>query len=215
MSKSLSTLQTIAKVAKIVCKVIFILCIVGGIGCAIGLLMLLVFGRVAFEALDFFGENAYLLGAVGCIVGVISCVGEAILAYYGERYFKHELEAGTPFTHDGAKEIFRLGIMSLIVSAAASVLSGMVYGVFLIFSPNMTEFDVSSSWSLGTGLVLLLLSVIFRYGAEIREHNFALQDELYRASRREAAPEEEPEQTATNEETQTNDTYDTQSFDVL
>lgn len=202
MSKSLSTLQTIAKVAKILCKIAFIFCIVGGIGCLLGLLTLLVFGADTFEAIDLLESNPFYTGVLGCIVGVIACIGEAIVAYYGERYFAHELQVGTPFTQDGAKEIFRLGIMSIIVSVAISVLTGIVYGIFMILDPAITDFDVSVSVSLTTGLVLLLLSVIFRYGAEIREHNFALQDELYRVSRKEEPTKEEFSQEAQTEDTQ-------------
>ena len=214
MSKSLSILQKIAKIAKIVCKVLFILCIVGGIGCLFGLLILLVLGRAAVDEIGLFasvmGENPYLAGAFGCIAGMITCIGEAILFRYGERYFTNELAAGTPFTQEGSKEIFRLGIASIIVSAAASTLSAMVYGIFLFFTPALTEIDISMSWSIGTGLTLLLLSVIFRYGAELREPPAAPQ-----------APEEVSTQEATREEpkfaTQTENVGDatTQSFDVL
>ena len=201
MSKSLSILQTIAKVARIVCKVIFILCLVGGIGCLLGLLVLLAFGRAALEGFDLLGETPFLTGTLGCITGAVACAGEAVVAYYGERYFAKELTAGTPFTKEGAKEIFRLGLIAIIVSFSCSVIVGIVSGIFLIFSSTVPEGELSMSVSLGTGLFLLLISVIFQYGAELREHNFALQDELYRASRRDTAREkEEPKQETTTED---------------
>ena len=200
MSKSLSILQTLAKVARIVCKVIFILCLVGGIGCLVSLLVILAFGTVALDSLGLSGEAPVLSGALGCIIGAVACAGEAIVAYYGERYFTKELAVGTPFTKEGAKEIFRLGLIAIIVSFASSVIVGIVSGILLVFSSAAPEWDFSMTVSLGTGLFLLLLSVIFQYGAELREHNFALQDELYRALRREDVTEEEIEQEATNGE---------------
>ena len=177
MSKSLSILQTIAKIAKIVCKVIFILCIVGGVGCLLGLLAFLILGRATVDGFDVLGGEPFLTGAMGCITGVIACAGEAVFAYFGERYFARELAAGTPFTHEGAKEIFRLGMISIIVSLAISVASGIVTAIFMLASPNMADWDLSMSMSIELGLALLLLSVVFRYGAEISEQAFAKQGE--------------------------------------
>ncbi len=192
MSKSLSILQTIAKVAKIVCKVVFILCIVGGVGSLIGLLALVVFGPSLVGGLghQFENEAALLSSISGCIAGAITCAGEVVLARMGERYFDRELEAGTPFTKDGAKEIFRLGIASLIVSVATSIASGIVFGIFWIFEPSLSAEELSSGISIGTGLVCLLLFVIFSYGAELRE-----QIPTEKAEEEEAASEESSTET--------------------
>ncbi len=217
MSKSLSILQTIAKVAKIVCKVIFILCIVGAVGSLVGLVVLSIFGPlfVGGGGHQFMDKAELMSGIFGCVTGLIVCAGEAIHAYHGERYFTHELEAGTPFTQEGAKEIFRLGILSLIVSAAASVLSGIVFGIFLIFYPEMSDIYMTMSWSLGTGLALLLLSVIFRYGAELRDQHSEPKTEWtppYEESKKEAPHQEEP---IKEEPTADGQQADMRSFDVL
>ena len=120
MSKNLSILQTIAKVGRIVCKVLFILCIVGAAGCLVGLLSLLIFGGASVWEADMFsmfgGANFVLLGSMGCLTGLIACVGEGVLFYLAERYFAYQLEVGTPFTEEGAKKLFRLGITIFIVS---------------------------------------------------------------------------------------------------
>lgn len=41
-------------------------------------------------------------------------------------YLKHELEAGTPFTVDGANELRKLGIISI----AISVISNIIISIF-------------------------------------------------------------------------------------
>ena len=201
MSKSLSILQTIAKVAKIVCKVIFILCVIGAVGCLVGLFALLLLGTATFAEGDFLSEltgvNTFFTGTFGCIVGIIVCAGEAILARLGERYFSHVLEAGTPFTQDGSKEIFRLGITTIIVSVAVSVISAIVMGIYMIFAPELYETDFSMSVSVGTGLFCLFLSVLFQHGAELGEKVASLQTEN-EALRSEQ--EERPEQSEQKEE---------------
>ena len=168
MSKTLSNILTVFKVARIIAKVVFILCIVGGVGCLVGLFCL-PFAEGAVEL--FFDEGLDLSSAYfGCIVGAITCAGEAVFAFLSERYFKTVLTAGTPFTFDGAKEIFRLGIASIIISVAIAALSGIVSFVILLFStPTLAESDVSASISLSTGLFFLFLSLIFKHGAELQK----------------------------------------------
>ena len=216
MSKSLKILQTVAKVARIVCKVLFILCIVGAAGCLIGLVATLAFGSL-FETS---GMVSFGTSVVGCAVGLLSCVGEAVLFRMGERYFERELAAGTPFTKDGAKDIFRLGIASLIVSLAVSVASGIVIGIAWIFSSSIVEPDITMSWSLGSGLALLLLSVIFDHGAELAELAYRPRTEWQASA--EEKPREETAQEAPTEGTpkaeasaEDGEGSTAQSFDVL
>ncbi len=211
MSKSLSILQTIAKVARIVCKVLFILCIIGGAGCLVGLVVSLILGPI-FEATGMF---ALRMSAMGCVVGLVTCVGEAILFYMGERYFEHELAAATPFTQEGAKELFRLGIASLIISLSVSVISATVFGILLIFSPALPEADISMSWSLGTGLTLLLLSVIFRYGAELREQNHEPKTEEGPVSEEPISEKPTPKEPSQEQPSEDTEQTPTQSFDIL
>ena len=218
MSKSLSILQTIAKVVRIVCKVVFILCIVGGVGCLVGLAALLIFGSAsalvtAFS--DWTTVNVVLTGCFGCLTGVFGCAGGAVLSRMGERYFEHELAAGTPFTKDGAKELFRLGIASLIVSLSVSVLTAIVCGIFMIFTPAVSDADVSMSWSLGTGLTLLLLSVIFRYGAELREQNHEPKTEEGPVSEAPISEKPTPKEPSQEQPSEDTEQTPTQSFDIL
>lgn len=170
MSKTLSNILTIFKVAKIIAKVVFILCIIGGAGCLLGLLTLPMAESVLSE--DILLEQGLSIASayLGCLVGVIACAGEAIFAFLAERYFKKVLSAGTPFTFDSAKESFRLGITSIIISVTTSILSGIAIGMMILFlSPSAEELDFSSSISISVGLFFLFLSLIFKHGAEIHK----------------------------------------------
>ena len=169
MSKTLSNILTVFKVARIVAKVIFILCIVGAAGSFIGLVTLPLTKLIPLES--FTDELPDLAPTyIACIVGVLACAGEAVMAFLAERYFKNVLSAGTPFTFDGAKEVFRLGIASMIISVAVSVGTGILTGLVALFSsPELAELDFDLSISLSTGLFFLFLSMLFKYGAELNE----------------------------------------------
>ncbi|MBE6685017.1 MAG: hypothetical protein E7592_05145 [Ruminococcaceae bacterium] len=168
MSKTLSTILTIFKVVKIVAKVIFILCIIGGAGCLVGLATLPLLDLAA--AAEFIAEEGIELGAayLACITGAVTCAGEAVFAFFAERYFGHVLESGTPFTFDGAKESFRLGVTSIIISVVVSVVVGLALAVAQLMSSGGAQIDVDMSVSLTTGLFFMFMSLIFKYGAEVK-----------------------------------------------
>ena len=140
MSKSLKTIQTLANLGKIFSQIIYICCIVGGIGCLVGIIALLgvnglVIGGKDITSLIVSKSNIAIETLVFyCIAGFIACVAECIVAKFANTYFKHELVAGTPFTMDGSKEILRLGILTI-------------------------------------GIMFIVASVIFKYGAELLEKN--------------------------------------------
>ena len=164
MSKTLSTILTIFKIARIVAQVIFIFCIIGAIGCLIGAIALptieplLPSELLAEEGISI--TDAY----PACLVGMFACAGEAIVAFFAKKYFANVLASGTPLTFTGAKECFRLGVTSLIVSLAVAIVSGITVGIFELFFQSTVTVDASIS--LSTGLFFLFLSLIFKHGAE-------------------------------------------------
>ena len=145
-------------------KVIFILGIIGGAGCLLSLVMLPFAGGI----MQMLGEGEEILPSTyyGAIVGAIACAGDAVVAYFAEKYFGHVLEAGTPFTLEGSKECFNFGLVSIITSLAVSVASGIALGICLLLSPEAQGFDAETSVSLTTGLLFLFISFVFKYGAE-------------------------------------------------
>jgi len=168
MSKSLSNILTVFKVARIVAKVVGILCIVGAGGCILGIAMLPLVGvAMVSPMLNEAGvELASVYGA--CIVGLITCAGEAVFALMAERYCGNVLTAQTPFTEEGAKESFRLGLVSIIISLAISLVSGIAVAVVALIASEANEANMGASVSLTTGLFFMFLSLVFRHGAELR-----------------------------------------------
>ena len=170
MSKTLSNILTVFKIVRILAKIVFVLCIVGVVCCSLAFLVLPMAESVVGEEL--FAETGVDFSVTYAVlaVAIVSCIGEAIFAFWAERYCKGVLAVGTPFTFDGAKECFRLGVASLIISLAVSIVSAIISAVVLamlaISGGSGFETEFGSSFTLSTGLCLMFISLLFKHGAE-------------------------------------------------
>lgn len=168
MSKTLSNLLTIFKVAKVLAKIAFILCIIGASGCALGFFALSAVDSFMPEQLVANGINVNV-AYFELIVGTVACIGAAVFSFLSGKYFKNVLAAGTPFSFDGAKECFRLGVASIIISAAVAVVSAITAGVVTILENSLAlNSNIETSITFSTGLFFMFLSLIFKYGAELQ-----------------------------------------------
>ena len=174
MSKSLNTIQKICKVCKILAEIAFVLLIVGTVlmaacGVFIGtgnLEAMLSSGMVNIDdMLRQSGATQEYITAVFISLAVVMAA-EAVVAKFINVYFKHELKAGTPFTFEGAKEMLRLGIITLAVPIGASIVAAIVIAV--MSGPADGNGEISINISLGLGLVFLALSPLLRHGTELR-----------------------------------------------
>ena len=72
-------------------------------------------------------------------------------------------------THSGADQIKRLGIRTIVLPLVAAILVAIVRELFGLLQ------NAGADWgnlnSLTMGIVLILASLIFRYGAELEEKN--------------------------------------------
>lgn len=174
MSKSLKTVQTICKVCKVLAEIAFVLLVVGAVlvlACGIfigaGKMDALVSsgGVVLDDMLQQTGvTQEYVTAVIVCMTIIIAA--EAVVAKFINVYFKHELKAGTPFTFEGAKEMLRLGIITIAVPAGASLVATIVFGIMAAGSGLDSEFNFEIS--LGMGLVFLALSPLLKHGTELR-----------------------------------------------
>lgn len=174
MSKSLKTVQTICKVCKVLAEIAFVLLIVG----AVLVLAAAIFtGTGNFDALVSSGgvvlddmlrqtgvTQDYMVAVLVCMTIIIAA--EAVVAKFINVYFKHELKAGTPFTFEGAKEMLRLGIITIAVPVGASLAATIVFDIMAAGSGLDSEFNFEIS--LGMGLMFLALSPLLKHGTELR-----------------------------------------------
>lgn len=56
-----------------------------------------------------------------------------MLAKFAEIYFENELTAGTPFTHKGANELTRLGVLTISIPVVTTVTSNITEGTIAGF----------------------------------------------------------------------------------
>ena len=174
--KSLKTIQTLSKIARIISKIVFIFCCVGFGGCLVGAagtavgVQALKFGGVSLESI--IQKNAEMsVGALYAvmILGAIFCAGEAVMAKFSELYFKRELADGTPFTMRGAKEMQKLGIIVVCISVGGSIVSGIAYAVLEAIFSGEIKHDWTFGGSVMIGVAFIVVAQILKYGAELFE----------------------------------------------
>lgn len=101
--------------------------------------------------------------------------GQAVLAKFAETYFKNKLQAGTPFTLGGAKELLRLGVLTLVIPTGCSVLGSIAEGIAAGFWNAEKEATLDLSFDNGASIVLGVMflpgSLLCRYGAELTQQD--------------------------------------------
>ena len=171
--KTLNTIQTLSKIGKILSVIIFVFCIVGFCFCVAGIICLAA-GVEAFKLGEITVKSLIAEQAeasvptlyAAMVVGLLYCAGEAVVCKFAEAYFKHELADGQPFTLRGAKEMLRLGILTIVIPLGVSILGSIGVAVAKNATEEVGKLSFSGYTSVGLGIALIITSLIFRYGAE-------------------------------------------------
>jgi len=172
--KSLETVQKTFSVFQVLAKVAYILCIVGAILFGIGSLCAVTQyngGQIFIvngESVKIFPDGTDLLQKYVELLSIaLMLVADAILFGLSKAYLKSEQADGTPFTENGANRIRLLGVRFIyipIIAIAISETIAAIQGVKMVL-------EVSNLSCVVTGVILILLSLVFRYGAELEEKN--------------------------------------------
>ena len=101
------------------------------------------------------------------LVEFVLTLTDALLFFHAWKYFSTEQADGTPFSHSGADLMKRLGILLIVLPAVAAIVVGVLHGIFDM--SQIEAADVGNGTSVMTGIMLILISVILRYGAELEE----------------------------------------------
>ena len=176
--KTLNIIQKLCKIGKVLSKIMFIFCIIGFCGCIIGILSMalgaptLKIGGVTLEGI----LNTKAEVTIGTVyaamaAGMILCAGEAVLAKFAEHYFKRELADGTPFNLEGAKEMQRLGILTICIPIGAQIIAEIVYAVMEQTIQNVAPLRLDSAGSVALGVMFIVMSLICRYVADMYEES--------------------------------------------
>ncbi len=173
---TLKTIQTLAKIGKVFSKIIFVCCIVGFCGCIVGIVSLALgaetfkLGGVTVHSMieNEAGMNLPTLYA-SMAVGLLFCAAEAVLCKFAEAYFKHELADGDPFTLRGAKELMRLGILTIAILLGTGIVCSIGVAIADNVFPGIDKLSIGEFSSVGLGIMMIVLSLFCRYGAELNE----------------------------------------------
>ncbi|MGM9552748.1 MAG: hypothetical protein ACI3V2_00455 [Faecousia sp.] len=172
--KSLQTIQKTFRVFQILTKIALVFSIVGAALCAVGVLCSIV-RYTGGQVFSLFGEPIPFFTGIEDMNQVMAVLlsdlvyltTDAILLTFAGGYFKTEQTEGTPFTENGAKLILRLGIRCIYMPIVSIVIASVVTAI-----PGAEQGgDVSNLPSVVTGIVLILASLIFRYGAELEKRS--------------------------------------------
>ena len=175
--KSLQTIQKTFRVFQILAKIAFIFSIVGASFCAVGALCSVAW-YTGGQVFSLFGEPiTFYVGSKGMNQAMAVLLSDlvhlstgAILLAFAGRYFKTEQAEGTPFTENGANLIRMLGIHCIWMP----IVSVVIASVIMVCLGVEKGGDVSNLPSVVTGIVLILASLIFRYGAAPGARNRSL-----------------------------------------
>ena len=182
--KELNTIQSLAKVGKVlsnivavICIVAFCLCVVGAVGVILGFDAIEVGGITVEGIVDLDGEMTREVLLAVTIGGAIICAAEAVLAKFAVHYFKRELADGTPFTRGGAGELQRLGILALALPIAAGLISSILFSIMAPELADSLSVELEMSGTAGIGIMMIVMAQICKYGAALEEKRS--QPELY------------------------------------
>ncbi|MBO4563242.1 MAG: hypothetical protein J5772_06500 [Clostridia bacterium] len=178
--KSLKTIQTLAKVGKVLSKIVMIFCIVALVLSLLGLGSMFIAKNMKTEGsqqlqdlfvdYDMPFEKAVAVMCIVCAALII----ELIVSAKAVRYFKHELEEGTPFRLSLANEMRDLGILIIVLSLAFAIVVSIGWSIAKQYYPQLGENELRGGYSIGMGIAFLVVSVICRYGTEALEEKDAL-----------------------------------------
>lgn len=179
--KSLDTIQKLSKIGRVLSEIAFVFSVIGICGCIAGLLSLC-FGKgslIKIGGVTLHGlvseEYGYNIKSITAALSgwMIVCAGEAVLAKFAEFYFKNELRAGTPFTLAGARELLRLGILTLAIptgcAVAGSIVEGILAGFMKVEQAAAMDLYFDNEASIVLGMMFILGSLLCRYGAELMD----------------------------------------------
>ena len=170
--KRLHTIQRVFRVFQILSQIAMILAFVCAGLMAVGIVCTVAWntgGTVAgmdletWQAMTNMESLNQILGAQ--LSHLVILLADGILYLFAYGYFKAEQAEGTPFTHSGADRIRRLGIQSIVLPLVAVILAAVISSS-LGLPENM---EWSNGFSVMLGIVLILASVVFHYGAELEE----------------------------------------------
>ena len=170
--ESLTKIQKTFDVFKVLIKVAMILSIVWGALALLGVAGCIIWkngGSLVGCNFDVWQELTHTVTldemTARLLSDVVFALTDARLFGFAYIYFRKEQEDGTPFSQRGADAIKKLGVLTIVLPIVAITVAQIIYACF--------EVDAYEDWSnvgsVTLGIMLILVSMVFQYGAELEE----------------------------------------------
>ena len=180
---TLKTIQTLSKIGRILSKIVYICCVVGFCVCIVGIISLGLGGEVfklggvtIHSIIESHSHMSMPALYTAMAVGIVLCAAEAVLSKFAEVYFKNELKDGTPFTMRGAKELMRLGILTITIPLGMVIVCSIGVAIADNFFPEIETLSYDEYASVGLGVMMIVSSLFCRYGAEVCDGKASLKN---------------------------------------
>lgn len=166
--KALKRIQLLSKIAEVVCRIIFIFCIIAVAGAAISLLVV-GFAKNNVDFQNELGKRNITLTKVVCdsLVTLLSCGCGIYLSYYNEKLFKKEIKLGTPFDLGLVKDMRKVAIINIILCIALSIVVAIVVAIVKAINNSTEAVDYDVWTTVMFGIFLLIISLFCEYGASL------------------------------------------------
>lgn len=165
IQKTYQALQILVRAAMYFCLVGASMCLAGALCAAAGHTSGKVFGLLGQPLIFDAGEKDWNTALLELLSGALLLGEETIVLFFAERYLKTGRTEGTPFTENGARRLCRLGIRCIYLPIVASVMVAVLRACL-----NAEGAAVVQHMSgVGVGVLLILFSLILRYGAELEK----------------------------------------------
>lgn len=163
--KFLNTIQKVVKVARILVIIAISLFFAGA------LYELILIG---IEFLTHGTKAVNIESVLHAMEHVVHFVANGILLLFVFRYIRHEIHDGTPYTSAGAKELREIGVHTIVHPVITGSIITIIY--VLCGKEFPAFFSESSYIGILLGVILVFVSLVLRYGAEL-ERNLKNKDE--------------------------------------
>ncbi|MGN1164063.1 MAG: hypothetical protein ACI4S4_04550, partial [Candidatus Ornithospirochaeta sp.] len=170
----LRKIQKILDICSILYKIAYWACLVGACLCVLGLVLLALAqfsGLVSEEAarafVDMEEEGLFSTAYASVLIGLVNTTFSFLVSRKWLKYFNEEKKDGTPFSEKTGKLLFDVAKYSLIMGFTAFIISVVLDGVFL--AGEKTGIDVKFGVDISFVLFTMFLSLVFRYGAAVKD----------------------------------------------
>ena len=180
--KSLKIIQVLCQIARVIFLILFILCIIGAVGCTIAFIVMPIVQNFPVDEGKTMGEIMTEEGVsfpdvyTGLIVGLFSSGVGIFLAKINEQFFVKEINKGTPFDHEIVKDMRKLALTCIITTVAYSIVTAIAVLIVQAINHVDLSFKYDLLSSISWGIFLLIVSLFCDYGAELNEQLEAKKD---------------------------------------